>query len=75
MSFLKKLTITIMGLRKWSIMILIIAIGTSFRISELLTGVQYVDLIKGVAIAFMSSNAFEHIKDMFGSKTEKPDKD
>lgn len=71
MSFFKKLTSFISGLRKWSIMFLILVIGIFFRIAELLTGAEFVVLIKGVAIAFMSSNALEHVKDMF---TKKPNK-
>ena len=71
MSFLKKLTSFISGLRKWTIMVLILVVGISFRIAELITGAEFVVLIKGVAIAFMSSNAVEHAKQIF---TKTPDK-
>lgn len=63
----------IKGLRKWSIMMIIIVIGVYFLTKGLLTGVEFVALIKGVAIAFMSSNAVEHIKDVFTGKGKKED--
>lgn len=58
----------IKGFRKWSIMMIIIIIGVIFLMSGLLNGVEFVALIKGVAIAFMSSNAVEHVKDLFASE-------
>lgn len=61
----------IKGLRKWSIMMIIIIIGVHFLTTGLLTGVEFVALIKGVAIAFMSSNAVEHVKDVFTKKDGK----
>ncbi len=70
MSFIKKLTSFIKGLRKWSIMFLILTVGIVFRITELLTGLEFVALIKGVAIAFMSANAVEHTKEIFTKKKE-----
>lgn len=65
-----KLIGRIKGLRKWSIMILIITIGVFFLVKGTLTGVEFVALIKGVAIAFMSSNAVENIKEAFVKKKE-----
>ena len=62
MSLFKKILSTIQGLRKWSIMFLLVVIGVTFRITDLLTGVEFVALLKGTAIAFFSSNAVEHIK-------------
>lgn len=60
----------IKGLRKWSIMILIICIGVTFRVMSLINGVEFVALIKGVGVAFMASNAVEYVKDVVVSKIE-----
>lgn len=67
MSFLKKIisAITDLGLRKWSIMFFLIAISIIFRVTGLLTGIEFVSLLKGTAIAFFSSNAIEHVKGIF----------
>ena len=70
MSFLKKVINTIKGLRKWSIMFLLVVVAITFRITELLTGVEFVALLKGTAIAFFSSNAVEHIKSAIVAKKE-----
>jgi hypothetical protein len=67
---MEKILRIIRGLRKWSIMLLIIIVGIIFRVNDLLNGVEFVALIKGVAIAFMSSNAIEHAKDMIIKKKE-----
>lgn len=67
----------IRGIRKWSVMVIIIVIGVGFRICDLLTGVEFVALIKGVAVAFMASNAIERAKDAivsrFGKKEDMSD--
>lgn len=70
MSLLNKIVNTIKGLRKWSIMFLLVVVGITFRIAGLLTGVEMVALLKGTAIAFFSSNAVEHIKTAITSKKE-----
>ena len=67
---MNKLLGIIVGLRKWSIMMVIITIGVIFLTNGLLSGAEFVALIKGVAIAFMGSNAAEHIKYMFAKKKE-----
>ena len=67
---MNKLINIIKGLRKWSIMIIIIIVGIIFLTNGLLSGLEFVALIKGVAIAFMSSNAVEHVKDAFIKKKE-----
>lgn len=54
-----KLISIIKGLRKWSIMMIIIIIGVIFLAKGILTGVEFVALIKGVGVAFMASNAVE----------------
>lgn len=70
MSLFKKTISTIQGLRKWSIMFLLIIIGVTFRVTDLLSGVEFVALLKGTAIAFFSSNAIEHIKSAIIAKKE-----
>ena len=65
MSFLSKVVDTIKGLRKWSIMFLLVVIAIVFRITDLLSGAEFVTLLKGTAIAFFSSNAIEHVKTVF----------
>lgn len=70
MSLLNKIIGTIKGLRKWSIMFILIVISIIFRVNGLLTGIEFVALLKGTAIAFFSSNAIEHIKTAVISKKE-----
>ena len=49
------------GIRKYSIMLIIVITGILFRIYNLIEGKEFVDLIKGCFIAFAASNASEHI--------------
>lgn len=51
----------IQGFRKFIIMLLLIVIGIVFRLENLLTGTDFVNLLQGTAVAFMASNAVEHI--------------
>lgn len=51
-------------------MMVIIVIGVIFLVNGMLTGVEFVALIKGVAVAFMASNSVEHVKDVFNRKKE-----
>lgn len=67
---MNKILHVIRGLRKWSIMLLIVIVGVIFRTNDLLNGLEFVSLIKGVAIAFMSSNAVEHVKDIITGKKD-----
>lgn len=52
---------------------IIIIVGVVFLVNGMLTGVEFVALIKGVAIAFMSSNAIEHVKEVFTKSDKKED--
>lgn len=72
MSFINKIIsmITKNGIRKWSIMLLLVIVGIVFRVTDLLTGVEFVALLKGTAIAFFGSNAVEHIKNAITKKKE-----
>ena len=70
MSLLKKIVSTIQGLRKWSIMFLLVVVAIVFRVTDLLTGIEFVSLLKGTAIAFFGSNAVEHVKSAIKAKKE-----
>jgi hypothetical protein len=65
MTLFKKALSLIKGLRKWSIMFLILVVGVIFRLTDYISGLEFVALVKGTAIAFMSSNAVEHVKKIF----------
>ena len=68
---INKIVKIITGLRKWSIMMVIIIIGVLFLASGFLTGVEFVALIKGVGVAFMASNAVERtVESVVKSKKE-----
>lgn len=58
---LKNLLLYINGFRKFTIMMLLIIIGISFRLFDLVSGSEFVDLLKGSAIAFFSFNGVEHL--------------
>ena len=60
----------IKGLRKWSIMMIVIIVGIIFRVTALISGLEFVGLIKGVAVAFMASNAIEHVREALVKKKE-----
>ena len=70
MKLIDKIIIRIQGLRKWSIMILLVTIAVVFRIKNLLSGVEMVDLLKATTIAFFSSNAIEHVKRLLTKKED-----
>jgi len=61
----------IRGLRKWSIMLLLMVVGVSLRVNDLLTGVEFVSLLKDVAVGFMASNAIEHARYFLSNKKDK----
>lgn len=70
---LNKFMNLIKGSRKWSVMMIIIIVGVIFLVNGMLSGLEFVALIKGVAIAFMSSNAVEHVKEAFTKNKKKED--
>lgn len=63
----------IRGLRKWSIMMIIILIGIYFRIEDYINGVEFVSLLKGIGVAFMASNAIEHARSFFSKEDKSKD--
>ena len=61
MSFVRYLISVLNGFRKFSIMVLLVNVGVVFRVTDLINGTEFVDLLKGTAIAFFASNAGEHL--------------
>ncbi len=49
------------GMRKFVVMVLLIAIGIIFRVENLINGDNFVTLLEGTAVAFMASNSIEHL--------------
>jgi len=49
------------GFRKFTVMFLLIAIAITFRILDYINGAEFVNLLKGTAIAYMSFNGLEHM--------------
>lgn len=56
------------GLRKWTVMVLLLAASAIFRAFDLLTGAEFVDLVKPTVIAFVSANLGEHVLNVVGKK-------
>lgn len=51
---------SVMGFRKFSVMLLLILIGVVFLVIGLLSGDNFVDLLSSTAIAFFGANVAEH---------------
>lgn len=49
------------GIRKLLVMLLILIVGVSFRLTEYLNGTELVELIKTCAVGFFGANLTEHI--------------
>ena len=58
---LDKIKEYLIGVRKFSVMILIIVIAVIFRLTDLISGAEMVELLKVTGAAFMASNVGEHI--------------
>lgn len=60
------------GMRKFIIMIMLYIVGISFRLANLLSGSEMVDLFKATTIAFFGANGVEHlvtgVKEMMANK-------
>lgn len=73
MSFIQDAIQVLNGYRKFSIMLLLIILGASFRLLslytlrkyqfEIISGAEMVDLIKMTGVAFFACNAGVHITD------------
>lgn len=66
----------IFGFRKFILMLILFMVGIAFRISDLITGAEMVDLFKNTTIAFFSANGVEHlvgaVKEYAASKSGVP---
>ena len=49
------------GFRKLSIMATLVIVAIVFRVLDYINGAEFVDLLKGTAIAFFSMNGIEHL--------------
>jgi len=49
------------GFRKFTVMMLLIIIGVTFKLTGQLSGAEFVDLLRYTTVAFMSANGVEHI--------------
>lgn len=62
------------GLRKTIVMFVLVTIAIIFRCYGLLSGAEFVDLLKNTVIAFFSANTIEHltttVKTYFDSKIQ-----
>lgn len=58
---LNKIKNYLVGFRKYSVMLLIIAIAVSFRLTDFISGAEMVELLKVTGAAFMASNMVERI--------------
>lgn len=61
------------GYRKWSIMLITLITGIVLLKHNLITGAEFVDLVKATGVGFMAANSFEHIKGMVSAKKEEKD--
>ena len=65
------------GSRKFTVMVSIIAISTVFRYFNLLSSPDFAQLLSATGVAFMGSNAVEHVmtaaKDWVASKASSPE--
>jgi hypothetical protein len=57
----------LIGLRKFLIICALYIIGVVFRIKNLISGAEMVDMMKNTTIAFMASNGIERATSMIGS--------
>lgn len=61
MSIFKDVIMFFHGFRKLTVMLLLIVCGVAFRISDLITGAEFVDLLRYTGVAFFAGNSVEHI--------------
>lgn len=62
----------IFGFRKFTIMLIICAIGIIFRIYGLVSGAEMVDLFKVITVAFFGVNGIEHVVAVAKDYVNKP---
>jgi len=49
------------GMRKFLIMLIVFTIAVVFRCKDLVDGVQVVDLLKSITLAYLATNGVEHM--------------
>ena len=49
------------GFRKFTMMAAVLLVGIIFRVTGLVNGAEFVDLVKYTAIAFFGTNGLEHM--------------
>ncbi len=58
---LAELINVIFGMRKFILMMILYIVGIVFRLMNLVSGAEMVDLFKATTIAFMGANGVEHL--------------
>jgi hypothetical protein len=58
---LDKIKAALTGFRKFSVMLILISIGVSFRLTNLINGSEMVELLKVTGAAFFAANLVEHV--------------
>lgn len=61
---IKKLIGLVIGIRKFSVILMLVAVAVIFRLTNHLSGQNFVDLLVPVAVAFMGTNMAEHALNM-----------
>lgn len=67
---LDKIKKYLVGFRKYSIMLIMIVIAISFRLTNYINGEEMVELLKVTGAAFMASNMAERIVDAIKAKVK-----
>jgi hypothetical protein len=65
--------------RKTLLVSILYVVGIIFRVTNLIDGAQFVDLLKGVTVAFLASNSFEFatssVRSYMGNQGQTPTPD
>jgi len=59
--WLKDVISFINGFRKFTVMVLLLVTGISFRVTDFITGSEFVELLRYTTVAYMGTNALEHM--------------
>ena len=49
------------GFRKFTIILLLMVTGIIFRLTDFITGAEFVELLRYTTVAFMAGNGIEHV--------------
>lgn len=61
MERIKTVIAVLNGFRKFTVMLLLVLVGVTFRILDYLTGQEMVELLRYTTVAFMAGNGIEHM--------------